>query len=148
MCGMCGQDTVAQAWGSISNGSLVVSWVLVAVPGDGVDIPPCAYTLGLSDYGHPEFITFGLPGPVATAALTPLAKAVTRGHFFDEGDNVAALYPPGAPPPQLLRFPDSAVHLIWGDHIHCRDDDTVPSALQVAWTSEPDDMPGLTLCVD
>ncbi|MFC0625109.1 DUF4262 domain-containing protein [Kribbella deserti] len=144
MCGMCGGEKIAATWRRICDGILSVGWSLVTVSGNGIREPSFAYTMGLSECGHPEFIVFGLGDFESHAAIAPLAQAALGGACFDEGDNLTDLYPPGVSPPRLLRFPDSTTHLLWANDMYRGADDLPIPALQVVWISESDD-PGRRL---
>ncbi|WP_328994891.1 DUF4262 domain-containing protein [Kribbella sp. NBC_01245] len=148
MCGMCGGEKIAESWRRICDGILSVGWALVTIPDDGPRNPSFAYTMGLSELGHPEFIVFGRSDLEAHAAVAPLAHAVLRGEFFDEGDDLTRLYPAAASPPQLLRFPDSTTHLLWANDMYRGADDAPIRALHVVWASDLGEMRQLTSCAD
>lgn len=150
MCEMCTVEKNAKEWRQLCDGILGIGWTFITAPADGYRNPTFTYTIGLSERSHPEFIVFGLSDLEVLNTLVPLAEAVMRGQFFDEGDNLAALYPPGSPPRELLRFPDSRTHLVWANDMYRWADEEAIPALQVIPASEPgdDDMPDLIPCLD
>jgi hypothetical protein len=135
MCDECSHLTVEQAQEILRTEILAEGWCVMAFEGDGVRNPPFAYTIGLSRIDHPEFITFGMHRECADAAIWPLASAVVEGRRFDEGDDLAELYPQQERP-QLLRFPDSSFHLIIANELYRTPGGPPVPALQLFWPSQ------------
>jgi hypothetical protein len=74
----------------------------------------------------------------AYEAVSPVVEAVLAGARFDEGDDVSHLYGeyPDAPPPRLLRFPDSSTHLRIANDMYRRAGEPPIKALHIFWPSE------------
>lgn len=116
-------------------------WAVIAVLGDD-DGPPFAYTVGLTGFGHAEFILFATSQATAAAVLNDLGEWVRAGHSFTAGEQVTLepgrvhlldfprsddwlfaandLYRPAGPPlPALLVVPDEDLVEIEGDERGC-----------------------------
>jgi hypothetical protein len=137
MCDKCGGLTDEQYSRQLERNILTYGWTMQFVQGDGVRNPAFGYTLGLSLYGHPEIIAFDPDPAWVYLGLKPLAWAVQAGEVFDEGDDLSAYFPP---PDQagLLRFPDSAMHLLTANTMFRQPGEGPLPALQLIWPSRND----------
>ncbi|GAA0616076.1 DUF4262 domain-containing protein [Kribbella sandramycini] len=108
MCDVCA--TPRRASRSLEDNLRTYGWAIQYVDGAGHRAPAYAFTVGLSCYGHPELIVFDPDPATAYLSLKPLAWAVLEGATFEEGDDLAAFFPP-PDNAELLTFPDSATHL-------------------------------------
>lgn len=112
MCKMCLGMTSREYVGYVRDTILRHGWAIQYVTGDGEpENPEFAYTVGMSRWDHPEFICFRMCPEHAGRSLNRLAEAVVSGRRFDEGDDLADLFPGSSDPGELLRFPDSSTHL-------------------------------------
>ncbi|TDD17734.1 DUF4262 domain-containing protein [Kribbella turkmenica] len=132
MCDMCGGLTGDQYSDRLERNILTYGWTMQFVQGDGERNPAFGYTLGLSLRNHPEIIAFDPDPAWVYLGLKPLAWAVQSGEVFDEGDDLTAFFPPPERA-ELLRFPDSAVHLFTANAMFRRPDDPPLPALQLIW---------------
>ncbi len=135
MCDMCDGMTETEYWSRLFRAISEQGWFLQAVEGGDDRNPPFAYTIGLTLYGHPEIITFGMHSECAHAAIAPLAQRVPAGRRFDEGDDVSDLFG-STEPARLLRFPDSSTHLFRANELFRHDGEPPVPALQLFWPSE------------
>jgi hypothetical protein len=62
-------------------------WALQAVLADE-ESPPFVYTVGLTEFGHPELILFATPQATAAAVLNELGEMVRAGRRFAAADQV------------------------------------------------------------
>lgn len=75
-------------------------WAIQAVGADPARLaPPFAYTVGLTRFGHPELVVFGLSDSAAAAVLNTLGIRAKSGLRIDGG----ALFAAGAAGPRALR---------------------------------------------
>jgi len=83
-------------------------WFVQAVGGDRHH-PPFAYTVGLTDYGHPELLVNGLPQERARSLLNSVAHNVLfhRGPF-DPGQVIVGT---GGPTIEVVDLPEPTAHL-------------------------------------
>ncbi|TDD59693.1 DUF4262 domain-containing protein [Kribbella antibiotica] len=116
MCEMCGGVTTEEYSESTEARLRTYGWTHQYVEGDGERNPGFAYTIGLSQYGHPEIIVFDPREGSAYLCLKPLAWAVLEGSTFCEGDDLSAFFPP-PDRVELLAFPDSGTHLFIANSI-------------------------------
>jgi hypothetical protein len=130
MCDVCGGATAPEVLSSIEARIQTYGWTSLFVQGDGERNPAFGYTLGLSQYGHPEFIVFDPSPDAAYLSLKPLAWAVLGGQTFDEGDDLTAFFPP-PDQAELLHFPDSATHLFTANTMFRAEGDPPLPALQL-----------------
>jgi len=101
-------------------------WMIQAVGGSETE-PGFCYTVGLSDYDHPEFIMFGLPFETAAHLLNDLGERVRGAVKFSDGvivDDLLQNYPV-----YLMAVIDPTEHLSVARKYA---GGTVP-ALQVVW---------------
>jgi hypothetical protein len=62
-------------------------WALQGVLGDD-ESPPFVYTVGLTEFGHPELILFATSQATAAAVLNELGELVRAGHRLGAGEQV------------------------------------------------------------
>src|SRR5919198_1632156 len=110
MCDACGGLTNEEYSWQLERNILTYGWTMQYIESDGDRNPAFGYTLGLSLHRHPEIIVFDPEPCWAYLGLKPLAWAVMQGAVFDEGDDLSSFFPPPETA-ELLRFPDSAIHL-------------------------------------
>jgi hypothetical protein len=92
-------DDQQQAW--LRETIRTHGWAIQAVSADPDQWqPPFAYTVGLTRFGHPELIVFGLPGPAAAALLNSLGTRARSGLRIAD----RALFAPGAIGPRAVRI--------------------------------------------
>lgn len=132
MCDRCGGLTDEQYSRQIEQNIQTYGWTMQYVEGDGDRNPGFGYTLGLSLYQHPEIIVFEPEPSYALLSLKPLAWAVMEGAEFDEGDDLTGFFPPPHTA-ELLRFPDSALHLYTANSMFRRPGGPPVPALQLIW---------------
>lgn len=132
MCDRCGGVSDEQYARQIERNIQTYGWTMQYIEGDGGRNPAFGYTLGLSLYGHPEFIVFEAEPSYAYLGLKPLAWAVMEGAVFDEGDDLSGFFPPPHTA-ELLRFPDSAHHLFTANAMFRQPGDPPIAALQLIW---------------
>ncbi|MFK4089785.1 DUF4262 domain-containing protein [Kribbella sp. NPDC020789] len=134
MCHVCGGITAREYSSEIEARLRTYGWTVQFVEGDGERNPAFGYTIGLSQYDHPEIIVFD-PVPVsAYLSLKPLAWSVLAGDTFGEGDDLSAFFPP-PDRAELLNFPDSATHLFTANSIFRRAGEPALPALQLVRTA-------------
>ncbi|MFG1908135.1 DUF4262 domain-containing protein [Kribbella sp. NPDC048928] len=132
MCDRCGGLTDEQYSRQIEQNIQTYGWTMQYVAGDRGRNPGFGYTLGLSLYQHPEIIIFEAEPCYAYLSLKPLAWAVMEGAEFDEGDDLSRFFP--APhTAELLRFPDSALHLYTANTMFRAAGRPPLPALQLIW---------------
>lgn len=136
MCDQCGGVTDEQYSRRIVDNIRTYGWTLQYVDADGERNPAFGYTIGLTLRGHPEFIVFDPDPTWAYLGVKPLAWAVLGGAVFDEGDDLTAYFPPPERA-ELLRFPDSSVHMFTANAMFRQPGDHPIPALQLIWTSGP-----------
>jgi hypothetical protein len=134
MCDVCGGITAQEYADSIEARIRTYGWTVQYVEGDGERNPAFGYTIGLTQYDHPEIIVFDPVPDSAYLSLKPLAWAVLRGNSFDEGDDLSEFFPP-PDVAELLSFPDSATHLFAANTIFRDADDPPVPALQLVRTA-------------
>ncbi|HZX08791.1 DUF4262 domain-containing protein [Kribbella sp.] len=134
MCDRCGDLTDEDYSRWLEENIQTYGWTMTYVPGDGGRNPAYGYTVGLSQYQHPEIITFESEPCYAFLSLKPLAWAVLEGTEFDEGDDLTAFFPPPQTA-ELLRFPDSELHLRRANAMYRRPGQPPLPALQLVWPS-------------
>jgi hypothetical protein len=132
MCDRCGGLTDEQYSRQIEQNIQTYGWTMQYIEGDGDRNPGFGYTLGLSLYQHPEIIVFEPEPSYAMLSLKPLAWAVMEGAEFDEGDDLTGFFPPPHTA-ELLRFPDSALHLYTANSMFRRPGGPPVPALQLIW---------------
>ncbi|MET9311260.1 DUF4262 domain-containing protein [Kribbella sp. NPDC003505] len=132
MCDQCGGLTDERYSRQIERNIQTYGWTMQFVEGDGDRNPAFGYTLGLSLYRHPEIIVFEPEPCHAYLGLKPLAWAVIEGATFDEGDDLSELFPPPHTA-ELLRFPDSALHLFTANTMFRQPGQPSLPALQLVW---------------
>ncbi|MGZ0146554.1 DUF4262 domain-containing protein [Kribbella sp. WER1] len=130
-CGNMSGDDYAR-W--VEDNIRTYGWTMTYIPGEGSRNPGFGYTVGLSQYQHPEIIVFESEPCYAYLSLKPLAWAVLEGTEFDEGDDLSAYFPPPHTA-GLLRFPDSEIHLYLANAMYRRPGDPPVPALQLVWPS-------------
>jgi hypothetical protein len=101
-------------------------WMIQAV-GASDNEPAFCYTVGLSDYDHPEFIMFGLPFEVSAHLLNDLGERVRGAVKFTDGAIVEDLLKDY--PVYLMEVTDPSQHL---NVAHAYAEGPV-KALQVVW---------------
>lgn len=85
-------------------------WAVQAVGADPERfVPPFAYTVGLTRFGHPELVVFGLAEGAAADLLNALGVRARAGLTVVDG----ALFAPGAAGPRALR----AVYLPYPEEV-------------------------------
>ncbi|WP_344151209.1 DUF4262 domain-containing protein [Kribbella yunnanensis] len=134
MCDVCGGITVPEVSRSIEAGIRTFGWAMLYVEGDGERNPAFGYTIGLTQYDHPEIIVFDPVPASAHLSLKPLAWAVLEGNTFGEGDDLTAFFPP-PDRAELLQFPDSGAHLFTANSIFRGASDPPLPALQLVRSS-------------
>ncbi len=130
MCDVCGGISAPEFSRSIEAKVRTYGWTLLYVQGDGERNPGFGYTVGLTQYDHPEIIVFDPVPASAYLSLKPLAWAVLEGNTFGEGDDLAAFFPPPERA-ELLEFPDSGIHLFTANSIFRAAGDPPLPALQL-----------------
>ena len=137
MCEFCDGPADAEYWDRVQNLILANGWTVQYVLGADSRNPAFAYTIGLSQYTHPEIIVFTCHPECAMHSLEPLARAVLNGRRFDEGHDLGSLYP-YSEKAELLRFPDSSTHLFMANSMYRAPGGPPRPALQVYWpTRQP-----------
>ena len=132
MCDQCGGLTDERYSRQIERNIQTYGWTMQLVEGDGDRNPAFEYTLNLSLYQHPKIIVFEPEPCHAYLGLKPLAWAVMDGATFDEGDDLSELFPPPHTA-ELLRFPDSALHLFTANAMFRQPGQPSLPALQLVW---------------
>ncbi|MFF1816727.1 DUF4262 domain-containing protein [Kribbella sp. NPDC058245] len=134
MCDVCGGITAQEYADSIEARIRTYGWTVQYVEGDGERNPGFGYTIGLTQYDHPEIIVFDPGSDSAYLSLEPLAWAVLAGDSFGEGDDLSEFFPP-PDRAELLSFPDSATHLFTANTIFRDVGDPPVPALQLVRTA-------------
>jgi len=101
-------------------------WMIQAVGADD-DEPQFCYTVGLSDYDHPEFVLCGLPFEVSAHLLNDLGERVRGAIKFTDGtvvDDLLQNYPV-----YLMEVTEPAERLT----VACAYAEGPVKALQVVW---------------
>ena len=104
-------------------------WAIQGVSRDGLH-PPWAYTVGLTEAGHPELVVTGMPVARATGLLNEVAsRAVHADALIRAGDRVPLI---GGPTIEIVELAAATVRLvtavdIYGQRIR---------ALQLAYTDD------------
>ena len=102
-------DDQQQAW--LREAIRAHGWAVQAVAADPARLqPPFAYTVGLTRFGHPELVVFGLDDQVACALLNSLGVRARSGLRIADG----AVFAPGVAAPRALRavghpYPDEVL---------------------------------------
>lgn len=133
MCARCDGMSDEEYFARLRDQILTRGWATQYVEGDnGPTSPVFAYTIGLSLLGHPELICFRMCVTHASLFLDRLAKKVTEGERFGEGDDLSAVFPEDVEGSlELWEFPDSSNHLLYANHYFRRPGEPPVPALQL-----------------
>ncbi|MFC9694987.1 DUF4262 domain-containing protein [Kribbella sp. NPDC056951] len=134
MCDVCGGISAPEVSRSIEARVQTYGWTVLHIQGDGERNPAFGYTIGLTQYDHPEIIVFDPVPDSAYLSLKPLAWAVLEGNTFGEGDDLTGFFPPPERA-ELLQFPDSGMHLFTANSMFRAAGDPPLTALQLVRSS-------------
>lgn len=112
-------------------------WTVMGVGGDAV-WPTFAYTIGLTELGHPELLMIGLPPPQAQSLLNDMGGAIKVGRRYTPGERVPQII---SHYDVLIRGPINPVRARMIQAINLYGD---IDALQVLWPDTGGVFPGET----
>ena len=136
MCMECNGWTRAEVLDDIAGQIDQFGWSVAGIEGDG-SRPPFAYTIGLTELGHPELLLSGFPPDSAGVVLDGWSDDVAAGHRFQPGD---VLNDGHGHRSAVARIPDpSRLVLAWEFYADRREE---VEALQIVWSDGSGRFPG------